>query len=550
MADPDLDVVDACVVGSGAGGGAAALALAQAGLRVVVLEKGPRLRREQFVHDELTIVRRDLFVPFVADEPHLVRARAEDQAERGTFGWISCVVGGGTVHWAGYAFRMHPDDFRRRTLTGGVAGSSLADWPLGYQELEPWYDRAERELGVSGLAGASAREPPRAQPYPLPPVETHPLAARVDEAASAHGWHASPTPRAVLSQPYQGRAACRYCDFCASYGCEVGAKGSSLEALLPKAEATGRCLVRERAVALEVKLDEQGRARGVVWRDAKGLEHEQRARVVVLACSAIETPRLLLRSTSSRFPEGLANFSGNVGKHLMFLAKSGVAADFSFARAERIAGLETRHPFLGRTVRDHEGEAGTLVVELAPPSPIATAERLSIADDGGTLWGAALKDRLRRWYRDGQHVDVEGFSEALPREHNRVELDAEVRDRFGLPVARVTFEHHDDDLRRSATLGAHAHELVDAMRPDRLEEPQAGGTFDVLQAGSCRFGDDPTSSVLNRDCCAHDVDNLYVVDGSFMPTSGAVPPTLTIVANALRVGEAIATRARRGELPG
>lgn len=550
MADPTGEVVDACVVGSGAGGASVALALARAGLRVVVLEKGPRLRREQFVHDELSIVRRNLFVPFVADEPHLARARVDEQAELGTFGWISCVVGGGTVHWAGYAFRLHPDDFRRRTITGGVAGSSLADWPISYDELEPWYDQAERELGVSGRAGASRREPPRSQPYPLPPVDTHPLAARVDEAASALGWQAYPTPRAVLSQPYQGRAACRYCDFCASYGCEVGAKGSTLEAMLPKAEATGSCVVRDRAMAVEVSVDGHGRARGVVWRDAQGVDREQRARAVVLACSAIETPRLLLRSTSSVFPDGLANFSGNVGKHAMFLTKSGAAADFSFSRAEPIAGLAARHPFLGRTVRDHEAEAGTLVVELAPPSPIATAERLSIADGGGTLWGAALKDRLRRWYRDGKHVDVEGFSETLPREHNRVELDPEVLDRFGLPAARVTFEHHDDDLRRSVALGARARELLQAMRPDRLEEPQAGGTFDVLQAGSCRFGGDPEHSVLDRDCRAHDVDNLYVVDGSVLPTSGAVPPTLTIVANALRVGDAIAARARRGELPG
>lgn len=542
------EVVDACIVGSGAGGSMAALALAQAGMSVALLEKGPRLSRGQAVHDELTVVRRNLFVPFVADDPHLVRERADDEAARGTFGWISCVVGGGTVHWAGYAMRLHPDDFRRRTLTGGVEGATLADWPFGYHELEPWYERAERALGVSGKSGAPF-EPPRKSDYPLPPIVEHPLARAVDDAAERMGLHAFPTPRAVLSQPYQGRAACHYCDFCASYACEAGAKGSMPDAILPAAEATGRCQVRARAMAKEVRVDAAGRARSVVYLDDKGVEHEQRARVVLLACSAIETPRLLLMSTSSRFPDGLANFSGNVGRNIMFLTKSGVAADFDYRRTVTIEGLEIRHPFIGRAIRDFYSSAGTLVIDFAPPSPMAVAERLSIADDGGTLWGKALKDRLRRYYRDAQHVDVEGFSESWPRPDNRVELDSAVRDRLGLPAARVTFQHHGDDPRRSAALAALGHQLLTAMAADRVDEPQSGGTFDVLQAGSCRCGDDPATSVLDRDCRAHDVDNLYVVDGSFMPTSGAVPPTLTIMANALRVADAIVARAGRGELP-
>lgn len=541
------DAVDAVIVGSGAGGSMAALSLAQAGLRVVVLEKGARLKRAQAVHDELTVVRRNLFVPYVADDPHLFRARADDEATSGNFGWISTVVGGGTVHWAGYAFRLHPDDFRRRTLSGGIAGSSVADWPIRYEELEPWYLRAEQLLGVSG-AGGSPFEPARSGEYPLPPVDVHPLARRVDEAAARLGLHAYPTPRAVLSKPYQGREACHYCEFCASYACEVGAKGSTPDAILPAAEATGRCQVRSGTMVREVRVHEDGRARSVIYVDERGVEQEQAARVVILACSAIESARLLLLSTSARFPDGLANFSGQVGRHLMLLTKSSVAADYSFARPDALEGLAQRHPFVGRTVRDHYAEAGTLVVDFAPQSPIAVVERLSIAEDGGTLWGQALKDKLRRYYREAKHLDVEGFSETLPRPENRVELEPGVRDRYGLPAARVTFEHHEQDLQRSATLAQRGHALLAATGPDRLEEAQSGGTFDVLQMGTCRFGDDPNISVLDRHCRAHDVDNLYVVDGSFLPTSGAVPPTLTIMANALRVADAIAARAKRGEL--
>lgn len=543
------DAVDVCIVGSGAGGSAAALALARAGMSVVVLEKGPRLARKQLVHDELVVVRRNTFIPFVADDPHLFRGATDEEAARGTFGWISCVVGGGTVHWAGYSFRLSPDDFRRRRASDGVAGSSVADWPISYDELEPYYALAERELGVSGAAGLSPFEPSRSSAYPLPPIAEHPLARVVDDAGKRIHVHPYPTPRAVLSQSYEGRAACVYCDFCASYGCEVGAKGSTPDAFLPKAEATGRCSVIPRAMVKHVGVDEAGRAHGAVYVDDKGVEHEQRARVVILACSAIETPRLLLVSTSSRFPDGLANFSGNVGKHVMFLTKSAVAADFAYSRSPTIEGLESRHPFIGRAVRDHYADAGTLVVDFAPMSPIAVAERLSIADDGGTIWGKALKERLRRHYREGKHVDVEGFSETLPREENRVELDATVKDRFGLPVARVTFKHHDEDLARSARLATHGRALLDAMKPDHVGEPESGGTFDVLQMGSCRFGNHPSTSVLDRDCRAHDVDNLYVADSSFMPSSGGVPPTLTIMANAFRVADSIVARAKRGELP-
>lgn len=543
------DPVDACIVGSGAGGGPVALALAKAGMRVVVLEKGPDYRQRDFVHDELNVVRRNFFVPFVADEPHVYRAGAAEAGERTTFGWIACCAGGGTAHWAGYSLRVSPDDLSARTRTGGIAGASLVDWPIGYEELEPYFERAEREIGVSGVAGQSPFEPPRRHDYPLPPLAAHPLARRVDEATVSLGWHPYPVPRALLSQPYRGRRACVYCDLCASYGCEVGAKGSTAAALLPRAVQTGRCEIRCDAMASGVRVDAQGRAAAVAYVDRSGGRHEQAARFVVLACSTIETPRLLLNSATSMHPQGLANASGLVGKNLMLLTRGGGSADFLYGGRAGIEDLADPTPFVGRAVRDHYAAAGTLIFDFAPLSPISAAEKLGAGPGGKAVWGKALKDRLRAHWREGKHLEFEAFAECLPVEANAVDLATDVKDRFGLPAARITFAHHPDDRRRSERLVGRGGELLAAMRPDRTGTPTAAETFDVLQCGTCRFGTDPARSVLDRDCQAHDVPNLYVTDGSFMPTSGAVPNTLTILANAFRVADAIVARAKRRDIP-
>ncbi|MBI2896405.1 MAG: GMC family oxidoreductase [Deltaproteobacteria bacterium] len=539
--------VDVCVVGSGAGGAPIALELARAGLSVVVLEKGPARGPGDHVHDELSIVRRDFFVPFVADEPHVLREREAVQGERTNFGWVASCVGGGTVHWAGFAFRMAPEDFRRRTLMGPVAGSSVADWPISYDDLEPYYQKAETLIGVSGVGG-SPFEPRRSAGYPVPPLPAHPISTAVERAATALGLHPYPTPKAILSQPYRGRSACMLCDFCGSYGCEMGAKGSTADALLPEATATGRCEVRPFAMAREVVVDRSGKAVSVLYSDRSGALVEQRAGAIVLACSTVETPRLLLASRSSSFPDGLANSSGLVGRNLVMVGRGGGAADFLHDGRARLGELRSARPFVGRAIRDLYEGGGTLVFELAQKSPILVAERLSSGPGGRTIWGKALKDRLRAHYREGVHLGFEAFSETLPVEACAVDLDPAVRDRFGLAAARITLQRHESDAGRSASLVAKGMEILDRMRPDRVVGSVSGELYDVLQCGTCRFGTDPTASVLDPDCRAHDVPNLWIVDGSFMPNAGAVPNTLTILANSFRVADKMNAAARRGEL--
>lgn len=236
--------VDVVIVGSGAGGGSMALTLAEAGARVVVLEKGPWYQPSELTHDEISVCRRDYWAPFTSDDPHLIRTDDDAAPRKTQEGWIARCVGGGTVHMSGFFYRLHPEDFRMRSRYGALEGASLADWPIDYDALAPWYDHAEQVVGVSGRAGSNPFEPPRSGDYPLPPVAENPLARLVDRGAQRLGLHAFPTPRAVLSQPYRGRSACHYCDFCGSYGCASGAKSSSLSALLPGALATGRCELR------------------------------------------------------------------------------------------------------------------------------------------------------------------------------------------------------------------------------------------------------------------------------------------------------------------
>jgi choline dehydrogenase-like flavoprotein len=549
------DEADVVVIGSGAGGAPIAATLAEAGAKVIVLERGPYYTVRDFVHDEIKICLRDFWVPYPDQDPHVL-VKDDGPAQKTNEYWTSVNVGGGTVHMSGFFYRFKESDLKMASMTGGIKDADFVDWPITLEELNPFYDLAEARIGVSGDAASNPFDLPR-RPYPLPPLAGHALCRPLDEAAKKLGLHSYPTARAVLSQPYGNRPGCNQCGFCGDYGCENGSKSSVLSTLLPAAEATGRCEIRPLAQARRIVLGQDNKVVGVEYADEKGRARGVKARVVVLAASAVESARLLLLSSQPGFQKGLANNNGLVGKHLVF-STAGKASAF-WERGKLIDALGSKDmdlPFLQRSIQDDywnekaglpTPKGGTFNFIMLHRNLVFAAQKI-FKDQG--IWGAPLKEAMRKMFREQVWAEFEVFTDFYPWKGCWMELDPNVKDKWGLPVARVHVAHHPFDFETSRLLVDRGMEVFRAMQPEatKVYPTTWGVTTPHLQYGSCRFGNDPTTSVLDRNCQAHEVKNLYVTDGSFMPSSGAVPGTLTILANSFRVAQHLRERFVRREI--
>jgi choline dehydrogenase-like flavoprotein len=545
----ESEEVDFVVVGSGAAGGVLAKELSAAGLRVVVLEQGPWRRTEDFTHDEFGNWIMGEMLATGPDVTQTFRASESEEARPTPEGFpppafYARGVGGSSVHFTANFWRLHPVDFRERSLLGPIAGTGFADWPITYEELEPYYTKVDWEIGVSGTPGPF--DPPRSRPYPMPPLPVKSSGVLFDRGARALGWNPQPAPMAIASQPYQGRNPCMHCGFCMMYGCEFGAKSSTLVTMIPRAVDTGNCEIRPESVVLRVETNDAGRATGVVYMDADGVERRQRARAVVLAANGAETARLLLLSESSRFPDGLANSSGKVGKYLMFNGQTAAYGRFDEPLNEYKSVQVTRilHDFYDSDPRRGYYGGGGMDARLSG-GPLIFA--LDALPPEVPRWGVGFTRALRDYYT--RSVEVAGHTTSLAVESNNVTLDPGVKDRWGRPALRVTYRDHDHDLQIMQFFLDRSVELLEAAGAREIwSNPVRPQTLGAHLLGTCRMGDDPRESVVDRYHRTHDVPNLFLCDGGSMVTSGRGQPTMTIQALAFRAGEHIARFARNGEI--
>ena len=545
---PTRTPVDFVVIGSGAAGGIMAKELSTAGFSVVVLEQGPYLGPNDFKHDEWDVTQNEALTwgrrkghPQTFRRNESEKARVVDTYVLG----YAHNVGGSSLHFSGNFWRLRPDDFRERTLLGPIAGTNLADWPITYDELEPYYTKVDWEIGVSGLSGPW--DPPRSRDYPCPPMPVKASGVLLERAARALGWTAYPAPVAILSAPHNGRPPCMHCGFCNGFGCEVTAKSSSAVTMIPLALASGNCELRTGCTVSKINTDESGRASEVVYWGPDGVEQAQRARTVVLSANGAESTRLLLLSASSRHPNGLANSSGMVGKNLMFnggsraagIFKEPVNAHKSIPTTRVVHDFYRIDPKLG-----FYGGGGIDERSLSRGLPMTGA--LGGGLFSGASWGSQFKKGLQEEFT--HTASFNGHTTSLPLSTNNVTLDPDVKDKFGRPALRTTFMNHPDDFKTMKFFLDRSMELMEAAGAIKIEGSyaQAGQTGGVHLLGTCRMGNDPATSVVDRYNRAHDVPNLFMVDGGSLVTSGRGQPTMTIMALAFRAADHLVKTARGG----
>jgi choline dehydrogenase-like flavoprotein len=558
MADPTQDVV---IVGSGAGGGAAAWALSRHGARVLVLEAGPRF--EPFKDYRLNSndweqhrfpVKPGSQGKYAFAEMQLLESRWQDLRSwsrqsgpmvtvdrRRVLGYQHVRgVGGATLHFTGEAHRLHPKAMKMHSRFGVAA-----DWPIDYDELEPYYVIAEKVVGVAGPVGDQQR--PRSEPYPLPAHRLSYASEHLAAACRKLGLNWVANPRAALSAQYEGRPDCNYCGNC-NRGCPRTDKGSVDVTFLRQAVASGRCSIKPQCQVTRVETGSGDRVAAVVYQDANGSARKVAAKAVILACGAVETPRLLLLSKDRHAPDGLANETGLVGKNFMetlFWTSSGLhpgpLGSHRCLPSDSICWDYNAPDAIPDVIGGCRFYSGVAEADLVGP--------INYAARAVSGWGKSHKRALREVF--GNALSVSAIGESLPNPESYVDLDPQERDANGLPLARIHSFLPERELKRLAFMAKKSREILKASGVEQaFEEYGAYDTFSATHVfGTCRMGREPGKSVVDRYGRSHRWRNLFITDASVFPSSGGgEAPSLTIEALAIRSADHLFESMKRREI--
>lgn len=535
-------IFDVCIVGSGAAGGVMAKELSEGGAQVVLLEGGKRVPPSQFLSHKwpyelpyrgLRGEKQNAY--YQGDVRESIRYQDSDNVHADRMR----VLGGRTVHWNAVTLRYAPRDFREWSLEG-----IEDDWPITYEELAPYYDRIEAMIGVCGQDDGLEILP--AGSHYLPPLPWRQSERILQRAAKSMGIPVIPVRKALLTKPFDGRPPCHYCGHCMS-GCDVTAIFNSAEVMIPKALATGNLTLRQNSLAREILVDDEGRAKAVSFIDTTtGREEQVRARIVVLCAATVETARLLLNSRSAKHPNGLANSSDVVGRYLSGHSGNGVNAYVKEMEGIKFTNQDgaTDHVFIPRYnhLFPRSNYTGGWDIQVNLMSYMYPRQALSLPG-----YGSQFKTQVRRMQPALLGFGI--FSKVLARPENRITVDRNRVDAHGIPIPVMHFRFGENDTILWRESNRSLQEICDKIGctvfTDAGDKPSGFASHEV---GSVRMGANPKKSVLNGHCQAHEVNNLFVTDGSCFTSSSEKNPTLTIMALSLRTSEFIKEQRRKGLL--
>ncbi|MFZ1976519.1 MAG: GMC family oxidoreductase [Bacteroidota bacterium] len=542
--------VNAVIIGAGAGGGVAAKELSEAGLSVVLMERGDWVSYDAHNNDELLSQRTTaLGNAFGPDDERYRRVVVNDDgsarivyASENDYNNVAACVGSGTVSYGAMAWRFMREDFRMKTTYGHVEGSTLEDWPISYEDLEHCYEKAEWEIGVAGDAEKNPFAAPRKKPYPMPPFSYNKEAKILESSMKRLGLHPFPIPMLRNSVPRNGRAACVRRRSCCGFACPINAKSGTHNTVIPAALSTGNCELRTNCIVSELIIDESGRITGISYFDKDDRKQVQTADIIVISASATETPRLLLNSKSKHFPNGVGNRYDWVGRNLQGHAYTGAFGLFEYDIFDDVGPGAT----IAISDFSHHNPGivggGILANEFTRLPYFFTG----IRPPGSPKWGKAHKEFQRRYFK--RNARVVGPIQEMPFFDSRVQVDPSVKDHWGIPVVRLSGHRHPKDVEGCEFLSSKA-EMI-------LKEAGASSTWQGVggrglsggqhQAGTCRMGDDPRTSVADEFGRVHDTPNLFIADASLHVTNGGFNPALTIMALGYWVAEHIAAEWQKG----